>query len=144
MKEVGFLMHADVYVYNKTAQDGTNYILGFTDDATRFTQSTRVKRKADLLAAFIKLYNNIQKARNIKIRSYRVDYEFFNNNEFKHMFDTKGISRELSVAYEHYINSISERAWRTERDKAIAMLQESNVSIKITNILDVRTTEILR
>jgi hypothetical protein len=144
MKEVGFLMHADVYIYNKVAWDGTAYILAITDDATRFTWSARLQKRGDLPAAFIQLHRLIQKQRDIKVRSYRFDHEFLRNDELSLWMEKNAITIEVNVPHEHYMNGVSERAWRTERDKAAAMVQEQHISEKIMNILDARTAETLR
>ena len=143
-KEMGRMMHADLYIYPKSAWDGTKYVLAMTDDAKRFTWTSRLTNKFEIPVAFKNLHNEIQTSEKCTIGTYRLDNEFPSYGELAKWFKDQGIAIEPSVPHTHHMNGTAERAFRTERDKAASMLQDANISGRILKILDARTAEILR
>lgn len=62
-------------------------------------------------------------------------------------FESKGITIEPSVSFDHHMNGVAERGFRTDREKASSMMFEANLSSvgqRILSILDVRTQQSLR
>ena len=143
----GEIMHADAWgPYPVGAWDGTIYILAITDDATRFTWSTRYATKDKVPEVFRHLHRTIEKRNNMTIRAYRLDNEFPLYGELRDWFQRHAISLENSVPHTHHMNGVAERGFRTERERASAMLQEAtkSVSSTISKILGTRTEEAMR
>jgi hypothetical protein len=119
----GEMMHADAWgPYPVGAWDGTIYILAITDDATRFTWSTRYATKDKVPEVFRHLHRTIEKRNNITIRTYRLDNELPNYGELRDWFQRHAISLENSVPNTHHMNGVAERGFRTDRERASAML----------------------
>lgn len=143
----GEIMHADAWgPYPIGAWDGTIYILAITDDATRFTWSARYVTKDNIPEVFRHLHQTIEKRNNMTIRAYRLDNEFPLYGELRDWFQRHAISLENSVPYTHHMNGVAERGFRTDRERASAMLQEAtnSVSSTISKILGTRTEEAMR
>jgi hypothetical protein len=143
----GEMMHADAWgPYPISAWDSTVYILAITDDATRFTWSARYATKDKIPEVFRHLHRTIEKRNNITIRAYRLDNEFPLYGELRDWFQRHAISVENSVPYTHHMNGVAERGFRTNRERASAMLQEAtnSVSSTISKILGTRTEEAMR
>lgn len=140
----GEIMHADTWgPYPVGAWDGTIYVLAMTDDATRFTWSARYATKDKIPNVFRHLHRTIEKRNNITIRAYRLDNEFPSYGELRDWFQRHAISLENSVPHTHHMNGVAERGFRTDRERASAMLQEATNSISstISKILGTRTEE---
>ena len=143
----GEMVHADAWgPYPIGAWDGTTYILAITDDATRFTWSARYATKDKIPEVFRHLHRTIEKRNNMTIRAYRLDNEFPLYGELRDWFQRHAISLESSVPYTHHMNGVAERGFRTDRERASAMLQEatSSISSTISKILGTRTEEVMR
>ncbi|OAQ57917.1 integrase core domain-containing protein [Pochonia chlamydosporia 170] len=143
----GEMMHADAWgPYPVSAWDSTIYILAMTDDATRFTWSARYITKDKIPEVFRHLHRTIEKRNNITIRAYRLDNEFPLYGELRDWFQRHAISLENSVPYTHHMNGVAERGFRTDRERASAILQEAtnSVSATISKILGTRSEETMR
>jgi len=143
----GELMHADAWgPYPINAWDGTVYILAMTDDATRFTWSARFVSRDKIPEIFRQLHRTIERRHDLKIRTYRLDNEFPSHGALRDWFRRHAISLETTVPYTHHMNGVAERGFRTDRERASAMLQEAtdNISTRISQILGTRTEETLR
>jgi hypothetical protein len=143
----GEMMHADAWgPYPVSAWDSTVYVLAMTDDATRFTWSARYATKDKIPEVFRHLHRTIEKRNNITVRAYRLDNEFPLYGELRDWFQRHAISLENSVPYTHHMNGVAERGFRTDRERASAMLQEAtnSVSSTISKILGTRTEEAMR
>ena len=88
----------------------------------------------------------IEKRNNITIRAYRLDNELPHYGELRDWFQRHAISLENSVPHTHHMNGVAERGFRTDRERASAMLQEAtnSVSTTISKILGTRTEEAMR
>ena len=143
----GEIMHADAWgPYPIGAWDGTVYVLAITDDASRFTWSARYATKDKIPEVFRHLHRTIEKRNNMMIRAYRLDNEFPLYGELRDWFQRHAISLENSVPYTHHMNGVAERGFRTDRERASAMMQEAtnSVSATISKILGTRTEEAMR
>jgi hypothetical protein len=144
---LGEMMHADAWgPYPVSGWDSTIYILAMTDDATRFTWSARYATKDKIPEVFRHLHRSIEKRNNITIRAYRLDNEFPLYGELRDWLQRHAISLENSVPHTHHMNGVAERGFRTDRERASAMLQEAtnSVSSTICKILGTRTEEAMR
>ena len=146
--EVGGLIHLDSWgPYPRLGLNRELWILAFTDDATRYTWTTSYERKSEALEKIQNLHRMIETTHNTTIRKYRLDGEFSKIGTLQQWASKKGITIQPTVPYEHFMNGIAERGFRTEREKASAMMREANlqnVGPRIMNILDARTQEKLR
>lgn len=143
----GEMMHADAWgPYPINAWDSTVYVLAMTDDATRFTWSARYMTKNKIPEVFRHLHRTIEKRNNVTIRAYRLDNEFPLYGELRDWFQRHAISLENSVPYTHHMNGVAERGFRTDRERASAILQEAtnSVSATISKILGTRSEETMR
>lgn len=143
----GDIMHADAWrPYPVSAWDGTVYILAVTDDATHFTWLARYATKDKIPEVFRHLHRTIGKLNNMSVCAYRLNNEFPLYGELRDWFQRHAISLENSVPYTHHMSSVAERGFRTDRERASAMLQEAtnSVSSTISKILGTRTEEAMR
>lgn len=100
--ELGQLLHADAWgPYPIEGYDKTKRYIFVTDDATRRTWAKRLARQGDSYEALIAIAKQIQRQYDVKIRSCRVDNEFF-KGAFKDWCDSKAIWIEPTVPYAHY------------------------------------------
>ena len=114
--ERGDLIHCDLCgPITPTTLGGNNYVISFTDDATRMSTIAPLKGKssAEILCAF-KHYRTFLKTQNgIKIKRLRTD----GGSEFKeHLSEylkSNGIKHETTASYSPDQNSVAERLNRT-------------------------------
>ena len=144
MKAVGDMVHVDTWgPYPVAGLDGERYILAFTDDAGRFTWGKRLRFKDEITPSFIEMFKMIERTQKCKIGICRIDNEFL-TNDIRTFISDQGTILESSVPYDHHQAGTAERTWRTQREKASAMMHESNIAPRILNILDAKTQEELR
>ncbi|KAH0166409.1 hypothetical protein KCU67_g4321, partial [Aureobasidium melanogenum] len=143
-KRLGELLHVDTWgPYPVKGHDGSLYQLAIIDDATRFTWTARFAAKHQLPAVFKKLHKRIERKHDITIATYRMDNELPSYGKIKRYVEKHGITLEVAIAYRHHMNGAIERGFRTERERASAMIRETQLAGRITDILGNRTHEAL-
>lgn len=78
-----------------------------------------------------------------------MDNEFLKDTSLKVWLQAKSVSLEINPLYEHHQSGVAERAWRTEREKASAMMSDADLANTptgraILEILDATTQQTLR
>lgn len=140
----GEVMHVDIWgPYPVPALYGMMYELAYTDDATRYTWTARLKNKLDIPKVFKRMHKRIEKKYNFTLRVYRLDTEFPKYSKLSRWFTKKGITLKPSVPYQHFMNGVAERGFRTKRGLASAMLRETNLSGQLLSILAVNPSDTL-
>ncbi|KAG9511488.1 hypothetical protein KCV07_g10138, partial [Aureobasidium melanogenum] len=143
--EIGALIHVDAWgSYPIRAYDGTQYMLCFTDDKTRYTWFIRYANKHQIPEKFQALHRRIERKYGIQIRAYRFDNEFPSFGELSRWLEKKGVNTEPAIPYRHHMNGVAERAFRTVREGSSSMMLEANIAGQISKILELRTAETLR
>ncbi|KFX96088.1 hypothetical protein V490_03519 [Pseudogymnoascus sp. VKM F-3557] len=141
----GECIHIDIWgPYAVLGWDKTKYMFEATDGATRFSWTTRLKNRAEVTAAIIRTHKMIEKTYNVVIRRYRSDMEITNRTVIEKEIGESGVTFETSVAYSHHQNGVSERVFRTEREKAASMLQEVALPDAVKRIISGRAEEMMR
>lgn len=143
-QNLGELVHIDMWgPYPVRALDGTYYILALIDDATRFTWTERLSAKHQLPAALKKLHKRIERRHSVTIATYRFDNELPKYNKVVRWVEKHGVTMEKAVPYQHYMNGVVERGFRTGRERSSAMLRETHLAGRIADIIGRRTQETL-
>ena len=120
---LGDLIHVDGWgPYRMASWNGNYHILVFTDDATRMSWYTAYCTKDQLLVVCRDMHNRIETKYNIKIKAYRLDNELPGYLIFREWVSTHGLTLEPTVPGSHHMNGVAERGFRTDRDKAAAMM----------------------
>lgn len=147
-KKPGAMIYADAWgPYPIRGWNGEQYMLAFTDHATRFSWSSPYCTKDQIPDVFKALHKKIEKRFDFRIRVYRVDNEFPKFSSLTMWFEKHGVDTEITIPHTHHMNGAAERGFRTEREKAASMMQETNitnVSGRILKLLDARTKETLK
>ncbi|KAG9759970.1 hypothetical protein KCU73_g3120, partial [Aureobasidium melanogenum] len=140
----GELVHIDTWgPYPIPGHDGSFYQLALVDDATRFTWTERIKAKSELPQKLKKMHKRIERRHNLTIAAYRLDNELPSYNKVKRWVEKHGISVEPAIPYRHFMNGVVERGFRTERERASAMMRETHLAGRIADIVGRRAHEAL-
>lgn len=140
----GVMIHVDTWgPYSVPSLDGTIFMLFFTDQATRYTWSERLKTKSGLEHTFKGLHRFLERAEGLTIRNYRFDGEF-DSRAIRTWLQSKGVGVELTAPHQHYQNGIAEAANRRIRERTAPLLQEQAIMDKYSNIFVEKGIESLR
>ena len=143
-KSAGDLLHLDAWgPYAVVGVNSTRGFVALTDDATRFVMAKPYKVKKDIVEISLKLLKAVERTHNVKVQRVRMDNEFV-TNATETYFKEKGITIELVAPYHHYQNGVAERGFRTERERAAAMIQESILPNRIRQIILGSADELLQ
>jgi len=133
-ENLGDLLHIDSWgPYKVQAYDGTKYMVFITDDATRMTWCLRIGTKDEAHPKIIELLKQIERTQDVKIRRIRSDDEFQKGKLMVWCKDM-GIATEPTVSYAHHQVGVAERANRTLREGAAAMIQDNNPGSQLKRI----------
>nr|ANM86644.1 putative integrase [Cladonia uncialis subsp. uncialis]AUW30834.1 putative integrase - catalytic core [Cladonia uncialis subsp. uncialis] len=143
-KSAGDLLHLDAWgLYIVAGIDSMKGFVALTDDATRFVMAKAYKAKKDIVEISLKLLKTIERTHNVEVRRVRMDNEFF-TNAIEAYFEERGIIMEPIAPHHHYQNGVAERGFRTERERAAAMIQESILPNRIRQIVLGSAEELLQ
>lgn len=140
----GELIHIDSWgPYPVVGIRKIRHFVAVTDDATRYTWTEEYQERKDLKETLLTLLLQIQRSNKVKIRNIRTDNEFV-HDEIKAWCEARGIHIEFSAPYMPSQNGVAERQFRTERERAAAMLQEHILPQRVAQIIQGRADEMLR
>ena len=143
-KNPGDLLHVDGWgPYSLVGIGGVKGFVALTDEATRFVWTKPYKKREEIVSIFLEMLKMIETTHDITIRRVRMDNEF-NTNRTEAYFTEKGITMESTAAYAHHQNGVAERNFRTERERAAAMIQENLLPQRIRNIILGSADELLK
>ena len=127
-KDVLGLVHSDTCGPIQNASlGGASYFATITDDKTRYTQVTMLKRKSDVFKAFVEYKANVERITGKKIKRLRTDNAKEYASKISEFLKKEGISRELFVEYTSQQNGVAERANRTLVEMARCMMVQSRM-----------------
>jgi len=102
----------------------------FIDDFTRSGHVYLISHKSEALDYFIRYTNLVKNKLSTKIKALRTDrgceYLF---EQFKKIYDEKGIARQLTIPYTPQQNGVAERRNRTLFDMVRLMMTQANLPI---------------
>jgi gag-polypeptide of LTR copia-type/GAG-pre-integrase domain len=143
-KDLGSLLHIDLWgPYNVPSWDNTRFFCFVTDDATRYTWSLRLKTRDEAPDALRTLVKRLQRKHDMTIRRTRVDNEL-NKGPWKAYATKKSITIEPTATYSHNQVGVAERANRTIREGASAMIGDNHVGGQVKRLLTLRSEELMR
>ena len=122
-------VHTDLFGPTRTATlGGAKYMLTFTDDYTRWTETYLIREKSDVTLKFHEYKNYAENHTGRKIKRVRSDNggEYCNTGLDQALIDA-GIKRELTVPYTPQQIGVSERKNRTLIEPTRTMLYESGL-----------------
>lgn len=123
------LVHSDICgPMNTESLGGAKYFVTFTDDCTRYTETTMLRNKSDVFEAFKNYKKKAEKQTGKQIKKLRTDNgkEYLSNN-FKNFLKEEGISHQLSVEYTPQQNGVAERKNRTLVEMARCIMLQGNL-----------------
>ena len=128
------LIHSDVCGPFKHPTLGVyRYYIIFVCDCTRWTEIFLLPgTKSELCSSAFVTFEESIKARNFKVLRFRCDNGKgeYNNNLFRGMLASRGITYEPCPPYAHHKNGVAERMIQTINEKARAMILDSQVPIE--------------
>ena len=140
----GELVHVDIWgPYAVVGWDGTRWMCFVTDDATRETKTLRLKTLTELPEKLRTMHRQEERTYQITIKRYRVDNQL-NQGPWKDWCVKKGIAIEPVAPYAHHQVGVAERANRTLREGASAMIQDQSIGGQIRKIIEQSGHELLR
>lgn len=110
-KDILGLVHSDICgPINTESLGGARYFVTFTDDCTRYTETTMLRNRSDVLEAFKNYKLKAEKQTGRQIKKLRTDNgREYLSNAFKNVLKSEGISHQLSVEYTPQQNGVAER-----------------------------------
>lgn len=128
-KDVLGLIHSDICGPINTESLGcAKYFVTFTDDRTRYTETTMLRKKSDVLDAFKNYKLKAEKQTGQQIKKLRTDNgKEYLSNEFKSFLKKEGIAHQLSVEYTPQQNGVAERKNRTLIEMARCIMLQGNL-----------------
>ena len=128
-KDVLGLVHSDICGPISTESlGGAKYFVTFTDDRTRYTETTMLRNRSDILEAFKNYKLKAEKQTGQRIKKLRTDNgREYLSNAFKDFLRSEGISHQLSVEYTPQQNGVAERKNRTLVEMARCMMLQGNL-----------------
>lgn len=144
---IGNLLHVDVWgPYRIPAWDGTKYILQWTDDAERFSWMLRLENLTDeeVVEGMKQFHVDFETRHDTKIKAYRFDTDLAKRRQFANWARERGTEMEPIVPYQHYMNGVAERQFRTNRDRVAPMMQELSLPQSVQRAITGRMGELMR
>ena len=115
---------------NVRARHGGNYFTTFIDDFTRFGHIYLISHKLEALDCFIRYTNLVENKLSIKIKALKTDRgREYMSDQFKNIYDEKGIARQLTILYTPQQNGVAERWNITLFDMVRSMMVQANLPI---------------
>lgn len=123
------LVHSDVCgKMDVPSLGGSEYVLTFIDDKTRFTWTYMIKKKSEVFGKFLEWKAMAEKGVGESLKTLRTDNggEYV-SKEFEDFLRTEGIRHEFTVPKTPEQNGVAERMNRTLGEKVRAMLSDSGL-----------------
>jgi hypothetical protein len=123
------LVHSDICGPISTESlGGAKYFVTFTDDRTRYTETTMLRNRSDVLEAFKTFKLKAEKQTGQRIKKLRTDNgREYLSNAFKDFLRSEGILHQLSVEYTPQQNGVAERKNRTLVEMARCIMLQGNL-----------------
>lgn len=124
-KEKLGLIHSDICGPMSTESlGGAKYFVTFIDDFSRYTETTMLRQRSDVLKAFQNFKKRVEKETGYVIKRLKTDNaKEYTSKEFKKFLENEGIAQQLTVEYTPQQNGVAERANRTLVEMARCMIQ---------------------
>lgn len=128
-KEKLGLIHSDICgPMNTESLGGAKYFATFIDDFSRYTETTMLKQRSDILTAFKNFKKRVEKETGCVIKRLRTDNaKEYTSKEFDKYLEEKGITRQLTVEYTPQQNGVAERANRTLVEMARCLMLQAKL-----------------
>ena len=123
------LVHTDVCgKLNTKSLGGAEYVLTFTDDATRYVWVYFLKRKSEVFSRFLEWKTMVERMSGRQLKALRSDNGGeYTSGQFVEYLKSEGIRHELTVPKTPQQNGVAERLNRTLIEMTRAMLSGSNL-----------------
>ena len=123
------LIHSDICgPINTESLGGAKYFVTFTDDCTRYTETTMMRHRSEVLEAFKNYKVKVEKQTGRQIKKLRTDNgKEYLSNAFKDFLKNEGITHQLSVEYTPQQNGVAERKNRTLVEMARCIMLQGNL-----------------
>jgi transposase InsO family protein len=121
------LLHIDLFGLVKTASfGGKKYGLVIVDDYSRWTWVKFLRHRDESHSVFSTFCSQVQNEMNCKVIRVRSDHGGeFENKDFDNLFDSNGITRDLSCPRTPQQNEVVERNNMTLQEMARTLIQET-------------------
>jgi histone deacetylase 1/2 len=123
------LVFSDVWGPAPTSVGRHDYYVSFIDDYSKFTWIYLLKKKSDVLSAFINFQKLVERKLGKKIITVQSDWggEYVKLNTF---FQAHGISHHVSCPHAHQQNGSAERKHRHIVEVGLALLANAHMPLK--------------
>jgi histone deacetylase 1/2 len=123
------LVFSDVWGPAPTSVGRHDYYISFIDDYSKFTWIYLLKKKSDVLSAFINFQKLVERKLGKKIITVQSDWggEYVKLNTF---FQAHGISHHVSCPHAHQQNGSAERKHRHIVEVGLALLANAHMPLK--------------
>jgi len=111
---------------------GKRYLVGFTDDASRYRWASAVRAKSEVdgcVRRFV-AYTKTQSGRPLRILRTDRGGEYSSNSLLAYL-ESEGIVREPTLPYEHGQMGVQERGWRTIMETVRAWLFKAELPLSL-------------
>jgi len=124
------LVHSDICgPMNVRARHESFYFITFIDDS-RYSHVYLISHKSEALDCFRQYMNMVENQLHKNIKALRIDRgrEYF-SEQFKMLYDEKGIKRQLTMPSTPQQNGVAERRNRTLQEMVRSMMAQANLPI---------------
>jgi transposase InsO family protein len=114
---------------NVRARHESFYFITFIDDS-RYSHVYLISHKSEALDCFRQYMNMVENQLHKNIKALRIDRgrEYF-SEQFKMLYDEKGIKRQLTMPSTPQQNGVAERRNRTLQEMVRSMMAQANLPI---------------
>ena len=115
---------------NVRERHGGFYFITFIDDYTRYGHVYLIFHKSEALDCFRRYMRLVQNQLDKSIKALRTNHEHeYLSEQFKELYDEKGIARQLTMPYTPQQNGVAEKRNRTLLEMVRSMMTQANLPI---------------
>jgi len=115
---------------NVRARHGSFYFITFIDDFSRYGHVYLISHKSEALDCFRQYMNMVENQLDKSIKALRTDRgREYLSEQFKRLYDEKGIKRQLTMLSTPQENGVAERRNRTLLEMVRSMMAQANLPI---------------